>query len=297
MLVGGVLVSYVKQLVDGLYVYNLSTTSTDNIVRLLPSSSVAGAVDFWLAATATELLNGNQSSTAVAVTGYVYTVAFSQTSVTVNETGPTSQLVTVQLLARPTADVVLNLTAASSRVDIAPAYFSFTRASWNIAQTFTVMAIDTSYDEGTSYADIITSTLTTSDAALNGAQTPNITVTIIDNDVAGVTLSAPTAITCTVDMYGNSTLKGTYSVSLATKPLAAVQVSIGGLSSDSVASPLAAFFGASNYSTPVTISVSAKATAKISAVALVRTETVTHVVTSTDSYYNKLAAPSVTASV
>ncbi|CAM9609510.1 unnamed protein product, partial [Discosporangium mesarthrocarpum] len=95
------------------------------------------------------------------------------------------------LTARATEEA--NGATASKTVQItgyvvAPSVLTFTRQSWQNAQTVVLTAVDDHFDDGESRQDFLVASLSSNDSALNKASTPNVTVVIMDNDKAGVQL-------------------------------------------------------------------------------------------------------------
>ncbi len=96
--------------------------------------------------------------------------------------GGASDTYTVVLGAQPSGSVTVTA-SSTGQVSLFPATLGFTPTTWNIAQTITVTAVDDSLVEGTHSATI--SHLVFGDGA-SGATVTSVTVTITDNDAAGV---------------------------------------------------------------------------------------------------------------
>ena len=110
-------------------------------------------------------------------------VTVSPTAVTATEGGPTGSY-TVVLDTQPTGTVMVTVGDTSDDIAASPETLTFTTANWNTAQTVTVTADDDQIAEGEETATLTHAvsgygTVTTADS---------VTVTIADNDTAGVTV-------------------------------------------------------------------------------------------------------------
>ena len=152
-------------------------------------------------------------------------VTVSRTTLTVAE-GATGTY-TVVLDTQPASDVVINVTASGSSdvtVDTDTASgnqntLTFTSTNWNTAQTVTVTAADDA-DAANDAASISHAVVAASSADEYDAMTiAGVTVTVADNDTAGVTVSESTL---TVDEGAN----GTYTVKLNTQPASDVVINV-----------------------------------------------------------------------
>ena len=210
-------------------------------------------------------------------------VTVSPTAVEATEGGVTGSY-TVVLTSQPTGTVTVTVGDTSDDIAASPETLTFTTANWNTAQTVTVTADDDSIAE-----DEETATLTHSVSGYGTVTTADsVTVTIADNDTAGVTVS-PTAVTAT---EGGAT--GSYTVVLTTQPTGTVTVTVGDTSDDISASPSSLTFTTVNWNTAQTVTVTAD---DDSIAEGEETATLTHAVTSTDSDYSGLSVDSVTVTV
>ncbi|NLE30645.1 MAG: hypothetical protein GX629_13345 [Phycisphaerae bacterium] len=113
-------------------------------------------------------------------------------STQVSETGPSSDTYNIVLNTPPQAAVTVTITP-DSQTDLgagagAAITKNFTPANWNIAQTLTVTAVDDLDPEGLHVSNI-THTAVSIDPAYNGVAIRNLTVQVIDNDLAGLTIT------------------------------------------------------------------------------------------------------------
>ncbi|MFO1527110.1 MAG: DUF1554 domain-containing protein [Turneriella sp.] len=93
------------------------------------------------------------------------------------ESGGTATF-TVRLNTAPTANVNISLTSSNtSEGSVAPASLTFTTANWNTNQTVTVTGVaDNRIDGNTAYS-VVTAAASSSDAAYNGLNPPDVSVT------------------------------------------------------------------------------------------------------------------------
>ena len=174
-------------------------------------------------------------------------VSVSRTGLTIPE-GESGRY-TVVLTSKPTAAVTVTVTrvgGAGSGVTVDDASLTFTRTNWAVVQTVTVNAgqDDDAEDE--------TATLRHGAAGGDyaGVQGPAVTVTVQDDDTAGVSVSR-TALTIP---EGES---GRYTVVLTSEPAAAVTVTVGGhAGSDLTLSKTSLTFTAADWAEAQTVTVS-----------------------------------------
>ena len=126
-------------------------------------------------------------------------VSVSAPTVTVTEGG--SGTYTVKLNLQPTSDVVINVTrSGSADVTASPATLTFTPGNWNTAQTVRVAAAEDA-DAANDAAAIAHAVVAAQSAnEYDGVTVAGVTVTVTDDETAGVTVS-PTNVTA--DEGGN----------------------------------------------------------------------------------------------
>ena len=164
-------------------------------------------------------------------------------SLTVIEGG--SSTYTVRLNTQPSGDVTVSINSGR-KVTVSPSDLTFTTTNWGAAQTVTVSAAE-DYDRLQDTVQVVNSA---SGADYDSVSALDQTVTIIDNDTPGVTVT-PTSLT--VGEGGS----GTYTVALDTLPSGDVTVAISSDNADVTADPASLTFSTSNWATPQTVTVSA----------------------------------------
>ncbi len=185
---------------------------------------------------------------------------------------------TLRLRSEPTAEVRIALTDAPTGV-ISPALVTplvFTAANWNVPQTVTVAVPDDFIAQGTRSVTVSHSVSST-DAGYAGWPVAPVTVTVNDDDLAGVVR----VVGSTSFTEGDSI---SYTLRLRSEPRAEVQIALSdtptGVISPALVTPLV--FTAANWNVPqtVTVAVPDDFVAQGS-----RSVTVSHAVSSTDAGY------------
>ena len=207
-------------------------------------------------------------------------VTVSPTTLPVNE--GSTRTYTVALNTQPSGSVTVAITSNNTDVTVSSSSLTFTTGNWNTAQTITVTAAQ----DTDAANDTAVLTHDPSGADYNSVSDVDLTVTVTDDDTAGVTVS-PT----TLPVNEGST--GTYTVLLDTQPTATVTVTINDPTdnTDVTADPASLSFSTSNWSTLQTVTVRAAEDADSAQ----DTGTVTHTVSGGD--YGSVTAADVAVTV
>jgi subtilisin family serine protease len=144
-------------------------------------------------------------------------VIVTPTSIGATEGGATGNY-TVVLATQPSDDVTITLTP-DAQVGVSQPTLTFTNGNWNVAQPVIVTAIDDALAEGT-HGGSVSHVAASPAAAYNGIAVASVTVSITDNDSAGVDVT-PAAIAAT---EGGAT--GSYDVVLTSQPTADVSITL-----------------------------------------------------------------------
>ena len=152
------------------------------------------------------------------------TIAETNGSTLISETGPTSDTYTVVLNTPPKNNVVVTVdpdedsdVGAGGGVEKT---FTFTPANWNIPQTVTITAVDDPYAEGEHYSTI-QHTASSADDAYNRITIRSVIATVTDNDTRGISVIETDGGT-EVDSEG--TITDTYDLVLSIQPTANVNI-------------------------------------------------------------------------
>ena len=204
-------------------------------------------------------------------------VSISKTSLDIGE-GATSSY-TVVLTSQPTGDVMV-IVGGHSGADLFldTTELTFSDGNWNSPQTVTVTAgqdDDAVVDE----AELTHTVSSTDDSGYDNLPAGSVTVTVTDDDTAGVTISESAL---TIGEGGSDT----YTVVLTSEPAGDVKVTVGGHSGTDLSLDKTELnFTTGNWNSPQTVTV----TADQDHDAVNDTATLTHTVSSTDdTYYDGL---------
>ena len=185
-------------------------------------------------------------------------IRFNPVTVTVNEEDTADYA--VSLNTEPTADVIVEIVSSNlSEVTVSLAPLTFTPDNWSTPQTVRVTAADDA--DAVDDSVILTHTATGGDYTTGSAAGNNVTaelsVTVDDDDTAGITLNPATV---TVDEGNNNQ---TYTVELDTEPSENVTIAIENISTEIdydtevTVAPASLNFTPDNWSTPQTVRVTA----------------------------------------
>ncbi|HEY3371327.1 MAG TPA: Calx-beta domain-containing protein [Prolixibacteraceae bacterium] len=177
------------------------------------------------------------------------------TGLATNEDGSTATF-TVVLNTIPTANVIIALSSnIPAEGTVSPASITLSPATWNVPVTVTITGVDDLVDDDNINYTIVTGIASSTDTHYNGLIDPSdVSVTNVDNDVAGITISAISGL-ITTEAGGSMTFK----VVLDTKPISNVTVNIvSSNGTEGTASPSNVTFTPTNWLTPVTVTITGK---------------------------------------
>jgi hypothetical protein len=225
-------------------------------------------------------------------------ITVNPTSLTVSENGTATFAITLNTQPSDSHDVTISSITANGECSVSPTTTTIANANWNTDTTFTVTAADDSIIDGTQTCTIQIGTSTSSDGDYNNLDPDDVTITIQDNDTAGIT---PTSSNITIAEGGAT---GSYNISLNTQPSGNVEIVVTAdaqtqISSDGTTfgSSLTLTFTNSNWNSSQTITVQAVDDA---AVESNHTSTITHAITGTvndTNYPLSLSLGNVTANI
>ena len=213
-------------------------------------------------------------------------VTVSPATLSVPEDGTTTGTYTLVLDTAPTADVTIAVASDTvTAATVSSASLTFTPTNWNTAQTVTVTGVDDDVDNPSDERTAtVTHVPTSADAGYTSVVIDSVTVTVTDDDDAGVTVD-PLALT--VDEADGT---GAYTLVLNTMPSADVTIAV---ASDTVTaatvSSASLTFTPANWNTAQTVTVTG-VNDNVDNPGNQRTATVLHpTVASTDSNYDGVA--------
>lgn len=178
-------------------------------------------------------------------------VIVTPTSLGTTETGGTGTF-TIVLTAEPVSPVTINLSSSdATEGSVSPSSVTFTTANWSVPQSCTVTGADDALADGDIAYTIVTSATVSSDAAYNGIVVSDVSATNTDNDTAGVIVT-PTSGLVTTEAGGTAT----FTMVLTAAPSSNVTIALSSSNtSEGTVSPSTATFTTSNWSTPLTVTV------------------------------------------
>lgn len=157
---------------------------------------------------------------------------------------------TIILNTKPTADVTIAFSSNdSSEGTVSPASVTFTPATWNTARTISITGVDDDRMDGNILFNIITSQATSSDNKYAAINPSDVSVTNIDNDVAGFVINPIAGL-----QTSEAGTSASFTIRLSSQPSANILVSF--VSSDTgegTVSPSSVTFNSSNWNTNQTI--------------------------------------------
>ena len=176
---------------------------------------------------------------------------------------PTSGLVTYEgsgatadfsivLSSEPTADVTVALSSSNAAEGtVSPLSVTFTALNWNIPQFVSATGVDDFVMDGNTMYNIVTGSAVSADPVYNGVAVADVSVTNIDNDALGISVSPIAGL-----VTNETGTTATFSIRLNTLPTASVTI---GLTSSNVGegtvSPASVTFTTGNWSMPQTVTI------------------------------------------
>ncbi|MBA3540116.1 MAG: calcium-binding protein, partial [Deltaproteobacteria bacterium] len=128
---------------------------------------------------------------------------------------------TVVLNSQPSTNVTIGLTSNdTTEGTVSPASVIFTTANWNAPQTVTVTGVDDAAADGSQPYRILTAPAVSTDAGYSLRDAADVSLTNIDNDTAGITV---TPLTLTTTEAGGA---ATFSIVLNSQPTADVTIAL-----------------------------------------------------------------------
>ena len=202
---------------------------------------------------------------------------------------------TVALDTRPTSDVRITVASGNrGAATVSPTTLNFTPSNWSTAQTVTVTGVGDGVPSGNRIVRINHRSIS-GDPNYTSLPIAAVTVTVVDNDGAGVSIIASNGSTAVTEAAGAGRTD-TYTVVLNTRPTRNVRIAV--LSSDEAAatvSPASLNFLTTNWDAMQTVTVVA---VDDNVDQGNRSVTITHTLTSNDANYRRISnIPSVAATV
>ncbi len=230
----------------------------------IPAGETSGTASFDLTAAADDAVEGDET-VRVSGTAGGFTVTFADITITDDDlagftvgalSGDTTEgggtaAFTVALDTRPDADVVVGVSSSdTTEGTVSPLSLIFTAADYG-ARTVTVTGVDDEVDDGDQSYTVELAAAVSADPRYSGLDPADVTVTNINDDARGITVSvAELAVT-------EGAPGATYTVVLDTEPTENVTVAIASDKEDIEVSPTSLAFTAGNWDEPQAVTVTA----------------------------------------
>ncbi len=176
-------------------------------------------------------------------------VNVSTTELTVDPESGGTATYTLVLNTQPTADVLIDPTSNAPTVATVSAALTFTPDNWNTPQPVTVTGINDDIDNPADRTTIVRHTVT--GGGYDTVTVVTVTVTAIDDDMAGVTVTETDGNTTVTEPNGTDT----YTLVLQTQPTADVTITPASNDRTIVTVSAALTFTAANWNTPQPVTV------------------------------------------
>ncbi|MCB9682231.1 MAG: right-handed parallel beta-helix repeat-containing protein [Alphaproteobacteria bacterium] len=229
----------------------------DVVVTGLDDSLVDGDVTYGLTLTVSSTADAAFDALADTVVPVTNTdddgagLVLSRRALTTSETGTTASF-TVALSARPTGDVVVDLTGVDpTEGSVAPLQLTFGTGTWDQGQDVVVTGVDDSLLDGDVTYTLTLATSSAADATFDAVADTTVSVTNVDDDRAAFVVDPTAGV-----VVSETGTTATISVTLTSAPSADVTVDVRSSDpSEGSVSPAQLVFAVATWSQPRTITV------------------------------------------
>lgn len=170
---------------------------------------------------------------------------------TTTEAGGTATF-NVMLSTAPTGNVTMMLSSSDTGEGrITPPVIAFSTTNWNAPHTVTVTGVDDADTDGDQMFTAVTAPAVSSDARFNGLNADDVSVTNVDNESAGVTVSRTSGLSTS-----EAGAADTFTVVLNSAPASDVSITLSSSRpSEGTVSPDTLTFTSSNWASAQTVTV------------------------------------------
>jgi endonuclease V-like protein UPF0215 family len=180
------------------------------------------------------------------------TAGFTISSITDNtsESGG-STFFTFKLNSQPSSDVTIAVSSSDTSEGTAnPSSLVFTSSNWSATQSVIITGIDDSLDDGNQNYTVLLEAASSSDSNYNSLDPNDISVTNVDDDTAGFTITNISGVTTE---YGGTS---TFTIKLNSQPTADVSIAVSSSdTTEGTVSITSLTFASTNWSTTQTVTV------------------------------------------
>lgn len=264
--------------------FTASNFSSPQIVTVTPKDDLVrdGDIQFTVRGTVQTTAPEYKNQVAPVVTvnnrdNEVSSVIVTPESLVITEGGTAT--FTLQLASRPLQNVTVALSKSNTTEGtISAASVTFTPSNYATPQSIRVAVPENGVVEGTRTFTVVTGATQSTNPLYNNVVVPDVSVSVRDNDRAGVSVSTTRGVT------SEDGTTFTFGIALTSRPAANVNISLASsLPSEAVVTPTALTFSSTNYATAQVVTVKGVDDKSVDGNV---TYQVTFAVSSSDSSYN-----------
>ncbi|MCM2374218.1 sodium:calcium exchanger [Rhodopirellula sp. ICT_H3.1] len=204
--------------------------------------------------------------------------------------GGSSASFQVALNRAPSADVSFTITPQTpNQVTLSSTTLTFTPSNWNLPQTVQITATNDSVAEASLNVALQTSVLASTDSSFSGVSVDDLNVTVIDNDTAGVSITSTSGL-----ITSENGQTATTQVRLTSEPTVPVTINfVSSNTNEGTVSPAQLVFTQSNWNQFQTLTLTGVDDGIVDAT---QNYQITGLINSSDSFYQNVTVPTITAS-
>ncbi len=180
------------------------------------------------------------------------TAGFTISSITDNTTeSGGSTIFTIKLNSQPSSDVTIAVNSSdTTEGTVSPSSLVFTSSNWSTTQSVIITGVDDSLDDGNQSYTVLLGAASSSDSNYNSLNPTDISLTNVDDETAGFTISSISGVTTE---YGGTS---TFTIKLNSQPTADVSIAVSSSdTTEGTVSTASLTFTTTNWSTTQTVTV------------------------------------------
>ena len=162
-----------------------------------------------------------------------------------------STIFTVKLNSQPSSDVTISVSSSdTTEGTVSISSITFTSSNWSTTQSVIITGVDDSLDDGNQNYTILLGAASSSDSNYNSLNPTDISLTNVDDETAGFTISSISGVTTE---YGGTS---TFTIKLNSQPTADVSIAVSSSdTTEGTVSTASLTFTTTNWSTTQTVTV------------------------------------------
>jgi hypothetical protein len=177
-------------------------------------------------------------------------IVVSPTSLAASEPDGSSTF-SITLTSQPLSPVSIALALSNAECSVSPAAVVLDPGNWRTGVAVTVAAVDDATADGAQSCTVKTGAANSGDPGYNGLPSKDVTVTVADDDRAGIAVSPISLAVSEPDGYS------TFSITLTSQPLSPVSIALALSNAECSVSPAAVVLDPGNWHTGVAVTVAA----------------------------------------